>query len=338
MRFSDIKGADSTVKALCGMVDSGKVPHALMFHEDDGGGATALAIAFLQYLMCRDRSGGDSCGQCPSCNKVSKLIHPDIHFLYPVTGGTAVADYAAQWRDLVSAEPRFTRSRMEEAFGLEGKSPLIAVPQVKVLLETLSLSALEGGYRCVVIYLPELMNADAANRLLKLIEEPPALTQFLLVTHAPEKVLPTIASRCQTLRVLPLDFGQDAGGVVTAAEEKYLELTDSLIGAVLGRNLSAAIEAGEAVAALSSRERLKGFCIFASGCLRRIFLLQQGMEELARIPEPEKEKYHGWADRCRKSFPRKGLEALSRSLKLVERNAAPKIVFADLACKLFAAV
>ncbi len=338
MRFADIKGADALVKGLVRMVDTGKVPHALMFHSDDGGGALPFAMAFLQYLMCRDRRDGDSCGACPSCNKVSKLIHPDIHFLYPVTGGTSIADYAAQWRELVLSEPLFTRSRVEEAFGMEGKSPLIAVPQVKELLGKLSLSALEGGYRCVVIYLPELMNADAGNRLLKLIEEPPVQTQFVLVTHAPEKVLATIRSRCQTLRLLPLQFEAASAAGPSESDAVFRELLDSLMEALLGRDLGAALATGERISALPSRERQKGFCIFASERVRELFLLQQKMDALVRTPDPEREKARLWAERLKKTFPRKGLEAFSRARNLIERNVAAKIVFTDLVDRLFVAV
>ena len=338
MRFSQIQGADEVKQALAGMVDSGKVPHALMFHEDDGGGGVSFALAFLQYLMCHSKSEGDSCGACPSCNKISKMIHPDLHFLFPVTGGTSVADYLPEWRKLVSETPSFTRPLMEEALGMEGKSPMIAVPQVKVLLDALSLSALEGGYRCVLIYLPESLNAEAGNRLLKLIEEPPAMTQFVLVTHAPEKVLPTIRSRCQLIRLLPLRFPGAAERDAAASEDENEEIMDSLMDALLEKDLLKALRAGEDIAGLPSRERQKGFCIFASEIFRNLFLIQQGMEKLAGASPEKMEKYSGWARRCRKTFPRKGLEAVSRSARLVERNVAPKIIFTDLVDRLFLSV
>ena len=338
MTFNQIGGGSRIVEALAGMVDTGKVPHAIMFHEDDGGGAVPLALAFLQYLMCRSRKDGDSCGECPSCNRISKMIHPDVHFVYPVTGGTSAADYLARWRELVISNPGFTRENVEEAFGMEGKSPAISVGQVKELLDTLSLAALEGGYRCVVVYLPELMNAEAGNRLLKLIEEPPALTQFLLVTHAPEKVLVTIRSRCQTLRVLPLEFASAAPSAPGASAEQNMRLVDELMEALLARDLSAALEVGEEIASLPSRERQKGFCIFASETLRRIFLLQQGMDALARIPEGQKGKYNGWAGKLSKKFPRKALEAFSRAERLIDRNVASKLVFTDLVVRLAPAV
>ena len=152
------------------MVDSGKVPHAIMFHEDDGGGGVPIALAFLQYLFCKDKAGGDSCGACPSCNKISKLIHPDVHFIYPVNTG-ASTDFAAQWRELVLSNPVFTENDLREALGIEGKNAMIKVDEAKTVLDILSLYALERGYRALVMYLPEKMNKEAANRLLKAVEE-----------------------------------------------------------------------------------------------------------------------------------------------------------------------
>jgi len=337
MRFSQIQGCEAVCSALSGMVRSGKVPHAIMFHEDDGGGAIALCCAFLQLLMCRTPEETDSCGECPSCNKIAKMIHPDVHFVYPVTTGSAPGAFSAQFRELVLGNPSFTRARFEEALSMEGKSPVIGVPQVKALIEELSLSALEGGYRCVVMYLPEMMNQDAANRLLKLVEEPPSKTQFLLVTHSPESVLQTISSRCQRIRVLPLAFPSSQAAAEPESVSENRALFDSLCDALLSRNLTSALEVGEALAALPSRERMKGFCVFASDCLRNIFLIQQGMNRMASLGN-EEEKYRAWAAGMKKTFPRKALDDFSRSRRLLERNVAQKIVFTDLVDRLFLSV
>ena len=201
MTFAQIQGNDDVKQALTGMVDEGRIPHAILFHEDDGGGAFPIALAFLQYLFCRERSGGDSCGRCPSCGKIGRLIHPDVHFVFPTAAGALSEQFLEPLRRLVAERPAFREAELTDALGLAGKVPMIAVAESRRLLEKLSLSALEGGWRAVVIYLPERMNAEAANRLLKIIEEPPAQTQFLLIAHQMERVLPTIASRCQRIRV-----------------------------------------------------------------------------------------------------------------------------------------
>lgn len=324
MTFAQVPGNQEVKQALIGMVDVGRVPHAILFHEDDGGGAFPLALAFLQYLYCRHRSGGDSCGQCPSCGKIAKLIHPDVHFVFPTAAGVLSEQYMEPLRRLVAEHPAFTEAELLEVLGLEGKIPMIAVAESRRLLEKLSLSALEGGYRAVVIYLPERMNAEAANRLLKMIEEPPQQTQFLLISHQVEKVLTTISSRCQRIRIRPSG---------AAAETAFADagLLDELMTALLGKDLLGALEVSERIAALPSRESAKAFCIFAADRLRQMFLCQQGVQGLGDCP-PEVRR---WAGRCRKTFPRQALEVLDRAMTLIGRNVNLKILFADMADRLY---
>ena len=324
MTFAQVPGNQEVKQALIGMVDVGRVPHAILFHEDDGGGAFPLALAFLQYLYCRHRSGGDSCGQCPSCGKIAKLIHPDVHFVFPTAAGVLSEQYMEPLRRLVAEHPAFTEAELLEALGLEGKIPMIAVAESRRLLEKLSLSALEGGYRAVVIYLPERMNAEAANRLLKMIEEPPQQTQFLLISHQVEKVLTTISSRCQRIRIRPSG---------AAAETAFADagLLDELMTALLGKDLLGALEVSERIAALPSRESAKAFCIFAADRLRQMFLCQQGVQGLGDCP-PEVRR---WAGRCRKTFPRTAMSALDRARMLVDRNVNQKIIFTDLVDRLY---
>lgn len=326
MKFADVQGNREVVSALAGMVDSGRIPHAILFHEDDGGGALPLAMAFLQYLYCARRKDSDSCGICPSCNKIEKFIHPDVHFIFPVTASAVSSAFIGQFRELALSNPCFTEEELGEALGIETKSSVIAVSQARDILQTLSLSALEGGYRSVVIYLPEKMNTEAANRLLKIIEEPPQKTQFLLITHAPEKVMTTIASRCQRIRIVTGKQGR------RKANETYSQLLESLMDALISRNLSQVLEAADSIALLPSRENAKAFCKFAADSMRTVFLLQQGLDSLAADAGDAERK---WASACRKSFAREALASLGRAHKYVERNVNQKIVFADMACRLF---
>ena len=201
MNFSQVKGNREVVRTLVSMVDSGRIPHAVMFHEEDGGEAFPLCLALLSYLYCRRRAHSDSCSQCPSCNRIDKLIHPDVHFIFPTASSALTGQYMAQLRGLVSEKLPFTEDDVCSAFGIERKRQIIAVGEARHLLDSLSVTALEGGYRSVVIYLPEKMNAEAANRLLKIVEEPPQLTLFLMITHHPEQVLQTISSRCLHIQV-----------------------------------------------------------------------------------------------------------------------------------------
>ncbi|MBR4524713.1 MAG: hypothetical protein IKP15_04095 [Bacteroidales bacterium] len=324
MTFAQVQGNEDVKQALVGMVDSGRIPHAILFHEDDGGGAFPLALAFLQYLFCRERHDGDSCGSCPSCGKIAKLIHPDVHFVFPTAAGVLSEQYMEPMRKLVTERPDFREAELAEALGIEGKNSVIAVAESRRLLEKLSLSALEGGWRAVVIYLPERMNAEAANRLLKMIEEPPAQTQFLLIAHQMERVLTTISSRCQRIRVRPA--GEAAGPVFADAD-----LLDELMSALLGRNLPDALEVSERIASLPSREQAKAFCTFAADRFRQVFLVQQGVEGAGEISPQARD----WAAKCRKTFPRQALEVMNRTQTLIGRNVNMKILFTDMADRLY---
>lgn len=328
MRFSQLQGNEDVVRALVGMVDSGKVPHAIIFQEEDGGGAFPLCMAFLQYLYCSHRGNGDSCGDCPSCNKISKYIHPDVHFVYPTAASSVSLQYIGQFRQLALSNPYFTETELSTALGIEGKNSLIAVSEAKHLLDTLSLSALESGYRSVVIYLPEKMNPDAANRLLKIIEEPPLQTQFLLITHRPEKVLQTISSRCQHIRVRPVSSAPPEASFASP------ELFSSLMGALLRRDLLAALDAADSIAALPSRETSKAFCKFASYQLRLIFLAQQGLNGLGEVSSDAR----GWASSFPKTFPRNALGVFDRTSALIDRNVNVRLLFTDMVDRLFSLI
>lgn len=315
MRLSGIKGNVDVVKALSGMVESGRVPHAIMFHEDDGGGAFPIAMAFLDRLY-----GGNP--------RIGKLIHPDLHFIFPTSAGSISEQYLDSFRSLALEKPSFTESELSSVLGIEGKNSMIAVSEAKHLLEVLSLSALEGGYRSVVIYLPEKMNQEAANRLLKLIEEPPAQTQFLLVTHAPEKVLVTISSRCQRIRINPVQ-----------CQDVFRDYSDSglleeLMSSLLAHNLSEALDAGDRIAALPSRDSIKLFCKFAAERMRGIFLCQQSLHALYQ----GESVVETWAARCRKTFPRQAMEAFGRVSAMVDSNVNVKIVFTDLVNRLYSSI
>lgn len=318
MDINQIQGNDSVRRALVEMVDAGRVPHAIMFHENDGGGAVELCLAFLEYLM--------------KSPKVGRLIHPDVHFVFPVTGGSIIPSsakptslsYIKEWRQLISDNPHFTERDLNEALGIEGKSAIIAIAEARAILDKLSFNSLEGGYQAVIIYLPEKMNQETANRLLKSIEEPPEKTEFLLITHAPEKVLVTISSRCQNIRLTP---PKGAGAALGAQAEEERELWRTLLDALRERDLMSALEAGEAFAALPSRERMKSLCREAGESCRQMFLLQQGL--------PGDGSMSGYAQAFKKTFPRNALALLDKAQGLIERNVNPKTIFCDLVDRLY---
>ena len=372
MRFADIIGNDTAVQALRSMADGGRVAHAMLFYENEGCGALPLALSYVQYLNCDAPHDGDSCGECPSCRQMSKLIHPDVHFVFPVNKGPKTTDdkptsesYVKYWRELVLANPYFMEADLQKAIGIESKSGLIAVAEARAIISKLSLTAVADGYKAVILYLPEKMNQETANRLLKMVEEPPVGTIFIFITHAPEKVLQTIFSRCQSLRVLPLSREEVQevlidkmgispseaaakaavpGGSVGAAlgmigdkeeYDRYMCLFSDLMNALTAKDLSAALECGEQIASLESREKQKGFCTFAGECIRKIFMLQQNLPQIAVISEEEEAFYNGLASKCGKKFCSKTITNIEKVSYLIDRNVNSKILFCDLVNRMY---
>ncbi len=375
MKFSEIIGHEDIKKVLVSMADSGRVPHAMLFYENEGCGGLALALAFIQYINCRHRHDGDSCGECPSCNKISKLIHPDMHFVFPVTSGPKADSsskptsdsYIRYWRELVLGNPYFLENGLYKALGIEGKSGNIAVAEAKAILDKLSFTSVEDGYKAIVTWLPEKMNAEAANRLLKIVEEPPEKTLFLFITHAPEKVLQTIFSRCQSLRIPPQPreevaealkrAGMDpeeaeiqariCGGSIGKAlysvsgkeeESGFMDIFSDLMRAAVSRDLMSALEAGEMMASLDSREKQKAFCNFAGESVRKIFMLQQNMGQIAGLSPQESAFFNEIAGKTNRNFCPKALACLDKAAGLLDRNVNAKVVFCDLVNRLFLSV
>ena len=318
-------GNEEVVSALHRMVESGHIPHAMLLHQEDGGGAFPIVLNFLEELY-----GGNP--------RVEKLIHPDIHFVFPVAGSDkpVSVQYIGAFRELLKENPYFYENELYAAIGIEGKQSNISVNEARSILERLSLSAVEGGYRTVVVYLPEKMNVQAANALLKMVEEPPEKTLFIFITQAPEKVLVTISSRCLHMRIQPLSLeaeaevhAREAAGVA-ALQDLFHDILD----AIVARDFLKALETGEAVSDLKVREQQKNFCRLASEDLRRVFLLQK-MPQLARIPEGTEDYYARMARSLKPTFARRALAVMDRSLLLVERNVNQKILFADMVNQLY---
>ena len=348
MRFADVIGNERVAQTLAAMADSGRVAHAMLLYENEGCGALALALAYLQYLNCTNPSDGDSCGKCLSCKQMEKLIHPDVHFVFPVNKGPKSSDdkptsesYIKYWRELAVADPYFTESDLQKAIGIESKNGLIAVAEARSIISKLSLTSVADGYKAVVFYLPEKMNQETANRLLKMVEEPPEKTIFLFITHAPEKVLQTIFSRCQSVRVLPLT--KDEAELVRSRKpeedkEEYNRFSDlfaDLMNAIVSRNLMGALDCSEQMAALESREKQKAFCTFASECIRKIYMIQQNMPQIADVPQDEYEFYSKMAASCGKSFCHRSVTNIEKVVAMIDRNVSSKILFCDLVNRMF---
>ena len=201
MFFSDVIGHNDVKQHLTESVRRGKVPHATMLYGPEGVGKLPLAIAYARYLNCSNRSADDSCGECPSCHKFNKLAHPDLHFVFPVIKSKVSDDYLPQWREFLSSSAYFNLNQWLTYINAENAQGVIYSKESDEIIRKLNLKVYEAPYKIMIIWLPEKMHVACANKLLKMIEEPPGETVFLLISEDRENVLQTIWSRCQPLHI-----------------------------------------------------------------------------------------------------------------------------------------
>ena len=340
MRFADVKGNDALKSSLVRMMSSGRLGHALLLVERDGDGAFPLALALAQAVNCREPLAEDSCGECSQCHKIGKLIHPDLHLVFPVSSTSALSEsekkapisdyFLASFRDLALSNPYFTEQDLYDAIGLEAKSGGISVHESRRIFEKLSLRAAEAAYKTVIIYLPEKMNADAANKLLKLLEEPSEGTLFLLISHSPERLLQTIRSRCQTIYLQP------AGGA-SQDNPELRRCTENILKAGLAKNLADTFPEWESLASLG-REKQKEFCLYAESYIRKIFMVSCGLDGLAALTAEEEASVRAFARQIKPSFYEKSFAFLEEASRAVDGNVNPKLVFCDLCNRLLLAL
>ena len=214
MLFKEIIGQEATKHQLRQAVREGRIPHAQLFTGISGIGKLQLALAYAQYVNCPHRTEEDSCGTCPTCLQFQHLQHPDLHFVFPIVktdAGDTCDDFLEPWRQIVRDKRYFDLNDWHEALGVETKQSMIYEKESGEILRKLSLKAYEDGYKVMIIWQPEKMNADCANKLLKILEEPAPKTLFLMVSEHPEQLLSTIQSRVQTIRVPRLETDEIAG-------------------------------------------------------------------------------------------------------------------------------
>lgn len=206
MLFSQILGHDAIKERLIRTVTEHRIPHAQLFRGPEGVGKLALAIAYAQYICCEKRTNTDSCGVCPSCVKYAKLAHPDLHLVFPVikpTGKSSVVcdDFVADFRAMVIEHPYFGVNEWFAKISDDAKQGMIYANESQEIIRKLSLKTYESEYKVMIIWLPEKMNINCANKLLKILEEPPEKTVFLMVSNHPDEIITTILSRAQHINI-----------------------------------------------------------------------------------------------------------------------------------------
>lgn len=371
MRFADIIGHRDTIQSLRHMADSGRIPHALMLSGPQGIGKTRLARAFAQYVHCTDRRDGDSCGRCPSCVQHQSLNNPDMHYVYPVVRSTSPkravsTDCIDEWRQMLDTDPYMSPATWLDIIEAGNSQPAIYVDEAEVMNSAASLSAFKEDYKIFLIWLPERMRAETANKLLKLIEEPFADTLFILVSNDSGSVLPTIFSRTQRLNMMPLSTGEvtealtglgldrhDAGqaallaeGSVTRALEAGASAAESLEFANLFKALMRAAYARQMGMLLSlteksatfGREKLRRFLAYCSRMVRENFIANLQRPELLMMNHDEREFSVRFAPFINAGNVEGLAEEFSRAYNDIGGNANAKIVMFDLGLYLCALI
>ncbi len=220
MLFKDVIGQEFIKKHLTASVDAGRIAHAQLFVGEAGSGTLPMAIAYAQYILCQNKEGENTQGNAHCNIKFDHLAHPDLHFAYPVTTTTTIKShpvssyFATEWREFVQKNPYANLFEWLQYLGVEKKQGQIGVDEAQDINKALALKAYEGGYKVMIIWMADKINTAAANKLLKLIEEPPAQTLFLLIASNEDNIIDTIKSRCQILHFPKLSEAQIAKALI----------------------------------------------------------------------------------------------------------------------------
>jgi len=366
MLFRDIIGQEDVKKRLVNTVKENRVSHAQLFLGAEGSGALALAIAYAQYLSCTQRTEEDSCNDCPSCVKYNKLVHPDLHMAYPIALSKDLrisAQAATEWREAVLENPYLNLNDWFNYLNAENKQPVIGVDESAEILKRLSLTTYESEYKIMLIWMVEKMNHQAANKLLKILEEPPEKTLFLLVCEDDEQLLKTIVSRTQLVKIkkIPdhaivqalqekhgvsreqaLNIAHLSDGNYNTAQ-KLLEEADpesSLMQPFRSWMLNclnfnpAPIISWVDELAKGGREVQKTFLSYALHIARECVMVNYADPSLVRLQGEEYEFVKKFSRFIHRDNCDRFTEEISKAREHVERNANSKILFLDLSFRM----
>lgn len=366
--FSDVIGQETAKARLVQEVQEGRIPHALLFCGPEGAGKLPLALAYARYLTCPHRTPHDACGTCPSCAKWEKLIHPDVHFVFPIVQNKKLKrevcdDLLPVWRRQLLAGTYFGLAQWLEEMDAENGQAIIYARESDEISRKLSLKSSEGGYKVTLIWLPEKLHEVCANKLLKLLEEPPRQTVFLLVSETPDRILPTILSRTQCFHIARLDepviaerleraYGVEKseslrlahlanGSFVRALEAIHLsrdtapffELFVSMMRLSYQRKIREMKQWSEELSALG-RERQKSFLEYAQRMVRENFISNLHCPDMNYMTTPEQQFAVRFAPFINERNVFGMMHELSEAQLHIEQNVNPRMVFFDLILKM----
>ncbi|MCD8426388.1 DNA polymerase III subunit [Tenacibaculum finnmarkense] len=370
MTFDKIIGQEHIKKHLQQSADNNRIPHAQLFVGKEGSGTLPMAIAYAQYLLCNSSNNADACNL-----KYNKLQHPDLHFAFPVTTNDAVKKhpvsnlFLADWRSFIEKQPYGSLFNWSQQIGVENKQGQIGVDEAFDIVKKLQLKSYEGGFKVMIIWMAEKMNIASANKLLKLIEEPPEKTVFILITEDEEQIINTIKSRCQALNFPALSEADIANALVKnnqISENEAIKIAHQSEGNynkalhILNNNsndlifeqwfitwIRAAFKAkGNAAViqdliewsetiAKAGRETQKQFLQYCLQFFRQALLLNYGANDLVfletKTPNFKLEKFAPFIHSGNILIIDKELNDAQYH---IERNGNPKIILLDLSIKL----
>lgn len=372
MQFSSIVGHKEVKKQLIESVKNNRISHAQLFLGEEGSGNLTMAIAYAQYIACENKQETDSCGSCASCVKYNKLAHPDLHFVFPVATNKSItknpvsSKFISEWRQLVIEKNGYiSLADLQDKLETENKQLLIPKDESVEILKTLSLKTYESEYKTMIIWFPEKFNNTSANKLLKIIEEPPAKTLFILVAHDAEQIITTILSRTQMIKIgrikeeelqqeIQNRFGIEEakaykvahladGNYVKAkkilehneVEESFHEMFVNWMRVAFKADVPALIEWTESIAKSSyGREKQKQFLKYCLHVFRESLISNYGNASLNRIADSEAEFLKKFAPYIHGANCIDAIELFNDAVYHIERNANPKVLFLDVSLKL----
>ncbi len=365
MLFSQIAGTQDLKNALISSVINNHVSHSQLFYGQEGCAQLAMAWAYATYLNCEQRQPADSCGSCASCHKMKKLIHPDIHWIFPSLKPKKgeeekkVANYMQLWRDTLIQNPYFSNYFWQNSLGgTKMQQGIIPVDEARKILEKISLKSYEGEFKIVIIWLPETMNNEAANAILKVLEEPPAKTVFLMVSNQPNALLPTILSRAvhvyvplatdtEMIEVLNQKMGLDlsqaqqltvlSGGSIGKAteidpkeNENIFENATHFLRNSYGFLVNELVSFAENFDSLGKQEQINFFHYILT-IFRDLLLWQNKGQVLIKRPSQELVFIEKFSAAVNEDNLEKVIEKTEKAIYHIERNGKPKMIIMDLA-------
>ena len=368
MFFRDIIGQEEIKRQLIKNVQENKIAHAQLFCGGEGVGKLPLAIAYARYISCLNPSNEDACGKCPNCIKFNHLAHPDLYFIFPVvnkknTKDVVSDDYIAEWRELIAKTPYFNLHTWLEEMGAENQHAQIYVKESNEIIRKLSLKSSQGGYKIIIIWLPEKMNQECSNKLLKLLEEPAEQTVFLLVSEEPDMLLTTIQSRTQRINIKGIEEKdlkealmnihglqeQDATDIAHRSEGNFLKAIESislneenklffdLFVALMRLSYQRKIKEmkvwSENVAAMG-RERQKHFLSYCQRMIRENFIYNFHNRSITYLGSEEEAFSTRFAPFINERNVMEIMSELNEAQRHIEQNVNAKMVFFDFSLKM----